>query len=289
MPGRFVLTGVVSFALLASASCSKTANTSPPTELFGDPPVIEQVNFQTPPVTVSCDFTEAVDNYLQVGLGADISATPGPLVVTTTVTQVQLAVKVSDPQSLDDILTVSASYLTDGSSEAAAKEETSMILLDDGSSFKFSALQASEAPEDCHTDMGGTLQCQLAHYQLVSNDPAPGGDGQYTRTVTIYGQTLNTTLLGKLGKDCVAMILHDAVINSRPEGYTFKIEVTDKEGNLTAWPEQQSVIAPDTEQDCTGDPCLCCYLKDSSDYEAKCSGLPGMAGPGLPEGFCMTF
>jgi len=71
----------------------------------------------------------------------------------------------------------------------------------------------------------------------------------------------------------------------------FKIEVVDRSGNLTVWPQPLQAPLVPTTYICEGetgnaDDCSCCWLI-SSNPETDCKGRPGMVGPGYPNGFCI--
>jgi len=59
----------------------------------------------------------------------------------------------------------------------------------------------------------------------------------------------------------------------------------DRQGNLSAWPNNPTTGFAPTTIECTGDECGCCLLL-SSDPVAECQGKSGMPSDDYPAGFC---
>ena len=56
----------------------------------------------------------------------------------------------------------------------------------------------------------------------------------------------------------------------------FRLDVVDRAGNITTWPEQLSATAQQSTFTCRGDECLCCLLENQ--IFTSCSQLPGFGG-----------
>jgi hypothetical protein len=293
---RFAATLTMALTLLATLSCSKTADTSPATGLYGDPPVIQQASITAPRVTVSCDFTDVAQYFnrhipsFDGGLEIPDIVVNRPFLISSTFSEVQMTATITDAQNTPDqsnILTVTGSYLLPGSGTDAPKEETTVIMLDDGGTNTFQYGQASTMPEDCTTDMMGNISCDRKTYNLTSND-ATADDGRYTRYIAFIKPAL-TQAIDILAKDCIVAQRHDTFFNGEKIGdagstLTFKLEVTDREGNLTTWPQSMTVTSGETVSECSGDPCLCCILQ--GDF-SQCHGKDGLISPSqAPNGVC---
>lgn len=283
-----VLAGALALALLPLGACSKTQDTAPETKIFGQPPVFESTPILDPglPESVSCDFTNAFNVGLPKRLGANLQVA-GPVFVGGTYTQLAMHAKVSDPNGLSDILLVSASFIPDPT--ATVKQEATLVLFDDGSTLKFDYTQTGIVEEDCNSS-SGTVTCQQAvSIKLTSNDPIKG-DGNYTRQFALVN--LNTQGPGAaFFRDCVATQNHQAPFASQPGvQLSFRIDAVDNEGNLTTFPTRLLATAVPSTFTCSGDPCLCCFLRlgiqDVTSPDGQCRGLPGLFGPDAPQGFC---
>ncbi len=290
---RILLGGTLALALIPLTACSKTEDKAPETKIFGRPPVIEQVvPFTTTQVTVSCDFTNAFNYSLPILLGSNVQIA-GPLLIGGIYTQINMEVKVSDPDSpadptKTDILLVSASFIPDPL--VKTPEEVTLVLFDDGGTLKFDYPQSGSVYEDCSTSPTGQIVCRQAiRIPLTSNDKT-----QYDGTYTRHFALVNLTLQGPgaaLFRDCVASANHQYPYSSPPlRQLSFRVDAVDREGNLTTFPQRQTITSQKSDFTCSGDPCLCCYLRlgvqDVTSPDGQCRGLPGLTGPDQPEGFC---
>ena len=186
MSVRQLITATLAFSLLGVASCSKTQDTAAEQRLFGSPPSIESVNVAGTTGSATCDITQTFEGFLcSLGVGPDAyTLSPGPsLLIEVTYSRTEFDVRVVDAEDTaakSDILLVSASYLTPPEGNQKP-EETSLILLDDGSETIFPFRQGSGAGENCTIDIAnGVCACTGAEYQLTSNDPVKG-DHMFTR------------------------------------------------------------------------------------------------------------
>jgi hypothetical protein len=280
------------------SGCSKTQDTAPATRVFGSPPVIESVNLASGGTTgqAICDYGPVIKNAFCAD--GEQFAEPFPaILVTVNYTEATFSVKVSDPESTasnSDILLVSASYQT---TKDSTPTEVSLVMLDDGGSNKFTFQGRSAEPwfEDCASQ---TCPCLPANYNLDTNDPI-ANDGVYTRGFSILSSTFHLTSPTGITPsntgvvlDCIASAKRQfpALASIADGPVAFKIEVVDKEGNLTAWPTKPTAVFAPTTYTCTGDDCGCCFLLSSNPTEcSQKSGLPGAPGSGFENGFCKSF
>lgn len=310
-------------ASLLFGSCSKTQDTAPESRLFGNPPVIQNVTLVNSGATgeALCDITQAVKGFLCAG-GVPLGLVNVPqILLDVDFTEAQFNVVTADPDTVpgqpNDILLVAASYQK--SNQGGTPVETSIVLLDDGSSNVFNFNQLTiDIPEECTagTDACGipgdpSVSCAPAVYTLTSND-AVSNDNTWTRGFALVtgDQTLvapagiNVNTRASLVYDCLASgrnqnsgstaisggkrqypAIADVAVGSQVK---FKIEVVDRAGNLTTWPQQPAATFTKTSYSCLGDDCACCLML-SSQPGSDCSGRPGLAGPGFPTGLCTTF
>jgi len=216
---------------------------------------------------------------------------PDHLITQGNYTQLQFKVKVTDPNSTtpgSDILLVSASFVTDPNA-TTNKEETSLVLFDDGSAGEFPYTQPA-APvglEDCTpTSTDGVLsdcRCQQGRYTLRSGDTL-AKDGIYERDFALFNvrEQNGRTLIG----DCIAREKHQAPFSSTVSGVTleFRIDAVDKAGNVATWPTKPTAVVHQNTYSCTGDDCMCCIL--ATGVPRACQGRPGLIGTLTPEGVC---
>ena len=282
--------------------CSKTQDTAPETRIFGAPPTINSVSLNGGGTgQAQCDVSLPLEGYLCTAGGIDPSLFANFPTVTINVhyTEATFLISVSDPQSTpqaSDILLVSASYKTTAGSKPT---EISLVVLDDGSSNKFAYKQVGILPEDCSE---GACACKGASYTLTSNDQV-AGDNLFTRGFAVISNNIaltspNDFAAGNsdVARNCIASANKQfpAFVDlSLGSSIPFKIEVVDKEGNLTTWPAQPTVTFQQTTFSCqsndVGD-CGCCLLlaSDPTQCHAK-PGLNGVPGSGFENGFCVAF
>ena len=294
---RYIMAGALAMALLPAVGCSKTQDTAPQTKIFGQPPVIKSATLNVTQNTVLCDFTAAMDVALaQEGM----QVAPGPFVVGGTYTQFLFQAQVTDPNSTpgnNDIILVSASGVI-GASGSTTPNETTLVMLDDGSSSavnNFTYSQQGDFVIGCTTDSAGQTTCQKdENIPLTSNDPV-ANDGTYTRGFAFVNLNTSNNNGSAFLHNCIAKQAHQF---PQPGGVpntqlTFRFDAVDKEGNLTTFPTRKSGVVGTSTFLCSGDACLCCYLQnvigDVINPGGKCRGLPGMIGPANPTGLCNSF
>jgi hypothetical protein len=247
--------------------------------IFGFPPNIESVSFETSPQqAIECDFTSIVEEYL-CSLGAPgAKAEPG-VFIGGIFTHVRFQVNVTDPDSTptqSNVLLVGASFINPDS-----QSETTAVLFDDGSFATFRSPQKANVPEDCSIDSAGECTCSLASFQVVSSD-ALAGDSVFSRNLAFVDRS--TPSLGLL-QDCI-MLQYRAFAADLAAGSTleFRIEAVDRQGNLATWPGRPTATIGPGSFFCSGDECGCCLLTSGVD----CKGKPGMPSPDFPGGICMS-
>ena len=210
-----------------------------------------------------------------------------PTTVTVNYTELVFRANVSDPDSptpsesdpdRSDVLAVTASFKDEDN-----KVEDSLVLLDDGSAntFPFGQRSATFA-QDCNYTADGLI-CQGIKYQVSSGDPAPGGDGTFTRHFAFANDSNPTS---ELIQDCAAK--QNGVVGKKtvvPE-LRFLIEAVDRSGNIASWPDELLGGDHGSSLTCSGDRCFCCFLGTQLQDIASCFGLPGLAGPDFPFGAC---
>jgi hypothetical protein len=308
-----------SVALIATGlllgSCSKTQDTAPETRLFGAAPVIENAQLvrDSSVGTASCDMTDAIKGYLCANgyRPSDIDFTDH-VFINVHYTEAEIQIQAIDPDTKpggqNDILLVGASYQS--SSSGTQKFESTLVVLDDGggatgatnNQFTFQQRvtdiqQACQPDPNLCADPNG-VSCGTAIFKLNSNDPV-ANDNTWTRGFALLSGS--TTFTGPPGitpgtrenfvQDCVAGQKHQfPVLADVPVGtpVTFKIEVVDRAGNLTQWPQPLGITFDKTVYDCSGDVCGCCLLL-SNQPDVECKGKPGLVGPGYPNGWCIAY
>lgn len=240
----------------------------------------------TPPVFVFpefCNFPLRLD--------------PGPLVMSAQYQRVVFKASVTDPQSIQgksDILLVSASFIVPDSNN-----EDTLILFDDGSSTQFPYKQRGglNALEDCTSivrdfdptigDYNASCDCRAGEYVLTSGDTT-AGDGSYERVFAIFNVLAQNG--GGFIEDCIAKKNHQAPKSGLKVGATleFRIDVVDRAGNVTTWPTKIPLPISDTTSSfqCSGDPCLCCFITHGSTQACKNQNLQGLIGVQTPDGYC---
>jgi hypothetical protein len=301
---------------LISGSCSKTQDTAPETRLFGNPPVIQNVTLTQGGSSgqALCDITQSVKGFFCEKGGITESDVNYPPAITLTVkySGLQLAVQTTDPDTVagqpNDILLVSASYQKTNQGQPV---EVSLVLLDDGSTNTFTYRQQSVNGEQCEP---GACFCGTATYKLTSNDNVANdntwsrgfalvtGDTTLTHPLRTNGDTLSVTN-SQLAYDCIGSGPKEAtgptvitggnqqapaITDTGGQPVKFKIEVVDRAGNITGWPQQPIATFDKTTYSCEGDDCACCFIF-SGNPTSECSGLDGMVGPTFPTGLCHTF
>jgi hypothetical protein len=260
--------------------CSKTQDTAPETRVFGEPPTIGSVTFEAQTQNFDCDLTITMQGYLCTGGGLTPSMyyfTPDePIEAHIGYTEFTFNVQVTDPESTEsqsDILLVTASFQTPPGQGQA--EETSLLLLDDGSDLEFPWQQTQEPLDACV--IGQSCFCTPGRYPLTSND-ANAGDDIFTRKFGFIAQSETIPPNGfKFVESCMARMQHQAPFPSSTyigSDVPFKIEATDRAGSVIEWPERPVGHVEPTTWSCTGDQCACCVLT-AADL-SSCRGLPGI-------------
>jgi len=308
-----------SVALIATGlilgSCSKTQDTAPETRLFGAAPVIQNATLvQNNGVGVAtCDVTDIIKGILcENGYPVSTFQFPAPIEIIVHYTEAEISVQTTDPDTKaggqNDILLVAASYQSCAACNPPV--ESSLVVLDDGAggngstTNQFSYQQKANIKEGCNPDPNlcadpQGVACGTAQYGLNSNDQvqndntwtrgfalmAGSGDTHLTYPAGISVDGTNQVLAG----DCVAKVKHQypviAVVNVGTP-VNFKIEVVDRAGNLTAWPQPLGVTFDQTLFECRGDDCGCCLML-SNDPGSQCKGRPGLVSPSTPNGWCI--
>jgi hypothetical protein len=289
-------------ALLVTAvnGCSKTQDTAPEQRIFGSPPVINSVSMTSDRNVAHCDITNVVLGKLCNG-GipiSDIAFSSPTIEVDVGYHQLFFNVGVTDPESTDaasDILLVTVSYQTPP--DTGAVEEHSLILLDDGSAMGF-PFSSGGNPEACNISQPNNIcQCFAAEYTLNSNDVAPSDD-IFTRGfgwVGVGGNVPDSVEGQALVNNCLARDKHqapastDKVLNRT---ITFKVEATDREGNITEWPARPEATIGPPDFACIGDACACCLMTSSNPFGGPpevggCKGLPGIIATGPNAGWAI--
>jgi len=253
-----------------------------PFPIFGFPPEIDRVDFTTISRQVQCDFTRMAENFACWFGVLAAQASPG-VFIGGSYTQVEMHARVVDPDSTpveSDILLVSASYIDPGDSQ-----ETSLVLLDDGSANQFSILQKSmTVPEDCADGPPGACVCQLRAYPLDSSDSV-AQDTEFSRVVALVDRAVDPLL-----QDCIMQQNRQTPIGvAAGSTLDFRIEAVDRSGNLATWPLRTAVTTGAGALTCAGDECGCCLLTSTVPL-VECRGKPGMISPDdFPSGVCVSF
>lgn len=197
-------------------------------------------------------------------------------------TKFTFEVQAVDPNSTpgnNNILLVSSSYVAPES-----KNETTLVLFDDGSENNFPILQRSGIFEDCAAD---PCLCTQASYKITSGDHDKDNN-LYTREFIVLNQTAPDFLT-----DCIMRELNVVGTTSKPHStYEFKIEAVDRQGNLAVWPTKLVAETGDGRFACDGDSCACCMMHYQSQLTDLCSCLdePGAIVPSqFPNGFCVDY
>jgi hypothetical protein len=135
--------------------------------------------------------------------------------------------------------------------------------------------------------------CDIATYKLNTNDQIKG-DHLFTRGFAFF--TLRQSLIaeGSL-QDCIAKEKAQAPYSAAgTQTFEFTIEAVDRQGNLTEWAEKLRAEVVNNQFICTGDECLCCFIRTgnfgnrSKDPLLHCEDLPGVYAPEDPSGRCDT-
>jgi hypothetical protein len=294
---------VLAFGLMAFGGCSKTQDTAPETRIFGSPPAIQSVDVQTGSTALTCDITAFVKVFLcDFGLHPGMYSFIGNTVdVNIHYSETMVKAHIVDaentpPTSNSDILLATTSYQPPPAT-GQVPEEISLLMFDDGQANKF-PYQAQVAGDLVITNPNtGDCAGNAGTYDLTTNDQT-ADDHTFTRGFGFVApaQGVGSRSLALLG-DCVAKTNHQfPTINSKDVGksFTLKIEVVDREGNLTAWPVQPVVTPTPSTFSCADatDPCACCLMSFESGDFSICKNLPGLiitdpaAGFPVGLGFC---
>ncbi len=250
--------------------------------IFGNPPDIEDVTFETiAQQPVRCDFTGIVQDYL-CSLGAPGAAASPGVFIAGSDTMIVAKARVTDPESTPEqsnVLLVAASY-----DDPVTGNEISLVLFDDGSATRFPFPQkATTVGEECTDESSGVCACSPRQYLLDSNDSV-AGDSEYSRGMAFVNPGADPLLL-----DCIMRQYRQIPIAlAAGSALEFRIEAVDRQGNLAAWPARPTATIGSSAFSCDGDECGCCFLMSSSPA-VDCAGKPGMPSPDFPAGICMSF
>jgi subtilisin family serine protease len=245
-------------------------------QVFGVPPVIDNVAMTLGTGTVSCDFTNIVETWLCTSGLPGAHATAAILMGGTYPT-LRLEAHVTDPDSTpgnNDVATVTSDLtLPTGT--------TTLPLLDDGSAVSVSASQNAGIGEDCTN--GAACSCSGRTYATRSGDTG-ALDSIYTRSRGLIGGGISPFL-----GDC-AMMLDAVSVQTAQPGASFDVQVTatDRNGHPTTWSGPLQGIVPSATFTCGGDACGCCLIT-ATDPISQCRGLAGMPSPDYPTGICKSF
>ncbi|MCZ6694988.1 MAG: hypothetical protein O7A63_00470 [Acidobacteria bacterium] len=290
---RRLLMAVAVLALLPLAACSKTDDQPIVREIFGTPPVITSATIAAfDKREVRCDMTDPYRfiaqrdfpflDQNQVAIDLD------DLEVGMDYTEITFSVAVIDDDDdpdiagQDNILAVTATFVPPGQpDDGSTKEEQSLVLFDDGSLNEFSFTQIGTVDLVCD-ESTGTLTCsRLGGFLLTSND-VNENDGSYERKIATFDLDLGVVDSVLLVQDCLAKVKNQVILDvDSGESFDFRLDVIDRQGNITTWPDPFPITAQKTTFYCAGDDCLCCLLEDP--IFTNCSGQNGFGG------FCGSF
>jgi subtilisin family serine protease len=268
--------GSLESSLGSASNGAPRLNVTTCAQVFGVPPVIDNVAMTLSSSAVSCDFTNIVETWLCTAgfAGAHATAT---ILMGGTYPTLRLEAHVTDPDSTpgnDDVATVTSDLtLPTGT--------TSLPLLDDGSAASVSASQNAGIGEDCTN--GAACTCGLRNYATRSADTT-ALDAIYTRSRGLIAPGASPFL-----GDCAMM--RDAIaVQNAQAGAAFDAHVTatDRNGHQTTWSGPLQGIVPQATFTCGGDVCGCCLIT-STDPITQCRGLAGMPSPDYPTGICKSF
>ena len=245
-------------------------------------PVFEATLFTASPAAVQCDFTAAWNYALLNDTGIDVRVTPGPLLLGGAFTELRAEGHVTDGDSAggtSDIASVSADWVASVGGFLGG-----LALLDDGSVPTGTQVQQADVREAC-TGAPVPSECLTASYPFGSGD-APAGDGRFTRRVA----AINLATAGPGAPflaDCAALDRGVQILSGIPQGaeVAAMMSATDRAGTTTTGPAPPPVSIGASSFACSGDPCLCCYLRFGV-VDGPCLGLAGLVGPGAPAGLC---
>lgn len=282
---------LLTLASLIVLGCSKTADTSPERRLFGSPPSIESVTFTSDPGVANCDISE----YARIKLcladapGDVFTLDPDFVTLRGTYTELKMKVAVKDAESTpskSDILLVGASY-----KDPFNPEENTVLLFDDGKANQFPPSIKGDATNVCTVDEFGVCQCAKDTSIILDSGDTMAGDQIFERSFALY------TFKGGFNatnafQDCIQKSSHEApLIIPTDVPLEFQIDVTDRSGNLTTWPDKPKVNTTSDTLECLGDQCFCCIFITSTSPTVDCRQLPGLLGPpgsGNEAGYCIV-
>lgn len=283
---RRLLTAMAALALLPLAACSKTDDEPAVREIFGTAPLITQ----QPSITVdneahlNCDVADAY-RFVAQQFGLDpnlVAADLADLEVGMDYTEFEISVTVADEDDdpavpgQDDILAVTATFVPPGQPEGDTMEEESLVLFDDGSANKFSYTQIGTTNLVC-SESGGFLVCERVSGFLLTSNDGQANDGKFTRRIAVFDLDLAANDTTLLLQDCLALVKGQAVLDvNADQTFDFRLDVVDRAGNITTWPNPLPVTAQKTVFTCTNDECLCCLLQTA--VFTDCRQLPGYGG-----------
>jgi len=247
---------------------------------YAHAPVIDTASAIGSFSSAACDFTAAWNYALLNDYGLDARVTPGPLLLGGGYTEVATEAVVTDADSVpgrNDVLLVAAGY------NATPGMPPSLTLLDDASAPTGSFVQQGGIREAC-TGAPLPSECLLATYPTGSGDVTAADDRYSRRTGFVNLATAGPG--APFLADCVARGRGIDVLEAAPGTLlTFTIEAFDRAGNIVSWPAQQVVSVDSSTFSCSGDACLCCFLRNGV-IDGPCAGLAGLVGPGAPAGAC---
>ncbi|HKQ96236.1 MAG TPA: S8 family serine peptidase, partial [Candidatus Polarisedimenticolia bacterium] len=232
--------------------------------------------------SVQCDFTAAWNYALLVDAGIDVRVTPGPLFVGGAYTEIRMEAVVTDNDAslpATDVANVRADYTANPGGLSGTLQ-----LLDDGSVPTALMVQQADVRESC-TGAPVPSECLTASYPIGSGD-APAADARFTRRVA----AINLATVGSGAPflaDCIGRDRAVQILSGVPVGAVLgaSFAATDRAGTTAAGPAQPTATVAASTFACSGDPCLCCYLRFGV-VDGPCHGLAGLVGPGAPAGLC---
>ncbi len=286
-----VLAAATVAGLTVLTGCSKSEDVPVGNTLFGSPPQIQVVSVTEPAQqtsTVTCDFTTILKGRLcALGAPTDIQE-DGPITIVGRYTEAVFQVTVSDPEGIENVLFVGASYVKPDSTQ-----ESTLVLFNDGSENRFPQSQAEQGSgvgQDCVVNET-ECYCQGAKvYEVTSND-ASKTDRIFTRALAFLPPGPPDIL-----RDCIMTVREQVPITIEGgTNLTFRIDAVDRDGNLDTWDSKPgvSVLTYDSSDPgfftCTGDECGCCIFLNPNTYPSECTGKPGLYSPSLGFGVCSLF
>jgi hypothetical protein len=298
MTARRTVVAALVMGLLASLACSKTQDTTPERRFFGQPPVIESVNFDPPDgsqTEIVCDVTEQMFASICVQDGVTgVELFPDFINVRINYTEGRLDAVVTDPNTTEeegsDILLVAASFVL---GEEDSLEENTLVLFDDGSTNTFPFEQTGTRNMNCSFDTFGNCSCSIGATisSLLNSNDTTAEDGVFSRGMAFYSGSFNPNE-NSIVQYCIARDRHQSPKQQVAAGtpISFRIDAVDRSGNLATFPESRDITVQTTTFTCEGDLCACCIATASGGFD-QCRGLEGLKFIGNPTGpgLCQSF